>query len=187
MDTDQAQGSSKPMHPLLQHLQDTCHLETDEYLERYGGISKALQAEFKTKIHWVDPWRHGIIAGIPRDQVELVERYLGHFLACTRGKGIWWVAQGKGMYGAEFVTMSKVSPPPQRPWEWDGTTLLFESWQEQEAAQRAAARQFRMGDQVQFTHKGTTYQGVICGGRKKASVLVGHGKWGVPYSELRHA
>lgn len=106
-----------------------------------------------------------------------------YYYGCARNKGLWWRKDG-AEYAVEFNHQTKVFPPPRKPWEWCGSTMIFPDWHLEVQEQATAARTVKIGDTVTFSHKGQTYQGIVAGGRARATVIVGHSKWHVPYTEL---
>jgi hypothetical protein len=92
------------------------------------------------------------------------------------------------VHDCEWVHMTKVSPPPKRPWEWCGKTHIFPEWQEREQEITAYARTFTVGDRVHFTIRDTVLYGVVVGrSRKSAKVYVDSRKetWNVGYGHVR--
>lgn len=127
---------------------------------------------------------HALISNVQPGEIALVEKALHYYFGGKRNRGWWWQKAWDGSYQAEVVDMTDVYPPPRYPWNWCGVTFLFDEWRTQILANERAAKQVRLGDWVSFSHKGQVYKGQIIGGRTKASVLVGHSKWSVPYSQL---
>jgi hypothetical protein len=127
--------------------------------------------------------RHGTIYHVQPTEIRDVENTLSYYYGCRNHKGLWWRKDG-AEYAVEFATQTKVSPPPSKPWEWCGTTMIFPDWHMEVQEQATAARAVKIGDTVTFSHKGQTYQGIVAGGRTRATIIVGHSKWHVPYTEL---
>jgi hypothetical protein len=73
-----------------------------------------------------------------------------------------------------------------KPWGHCGETVLFKDWQTREQTNKIIGSQFKAGDRVQFTDKGTTYTGLVVRVNKRVSVVVeGSGNWGVSPNLLR--
>lgn len=128
--------------------------------------------------------KHGVIHNIPIAQWREVDYTLCYYWGCKPRKGSWWHKNANGTLDVEFVDMASVYPPPSKPWEWCGTSMLFERWHQQVRMQREAARRLQVGDLVKFDYKGNTYRGIVINIRTRATVLVGHAKWYVPPLEL---
>jgi hypothetical protein len=102
--------------------------------------------------------RHGVIRDVPNGQAGEVDRMLEWFYGrrCAR-----WTKSSKGKRSVEFVPMTKVFPPPDKPWGWCGETVLFGDWQRAELDRKAAVREFAQGDRVSFRWKSKTMTGVV--------------------------
>lgn len=128
--------------------------------------------------------RHGVIRNVEKNDEQLVSRAITYFYG---SKGQWWKKNSSKTKDVEFVSMTKVFPPPRKPWEWCGKTILFEDWQKQEADNRKLASQFKIGQTVSFLVKGKTITGIISSLNKRAKVIVPGQEswWHVPYNELK--
>lgn len=142
------------------------------------------------KVEWVKPWRHGVIRGVKTEEVVELSNALAYFFGSTLkgNNGQWWKLMPDGTYAVEFTHQAKVSPPPTRPWEWEGTTILFKHWMEQERTRKEEHTllrgQFNLGDKIRFVSKGVRHEGIIINFAKRATVLVGASKWYVPLKML---
>lgn len=133
--------------------------------------------------------RHGVIRDLEKSDYPAVSYTLTYYYGSLPSKGAWWQKQEDDTWVVEFVEMTKVAPPPQKPWEWCGEAMYFTEWQQRFTAQasklRDAKSRFRDGDWVTFVHNGQTHTGLIANkGPKRATVMVGHSKWHVPYALL---
>ena len=136
-------------------------------------------------IEWHCPGRHGVVRNVVwAEEGESVSATLEYFFGCRGGHGLWWKKDAGGTYDGEFVHMCKVFPPPKKPWEWCGLSVLFADWQAAESAERSRLREFKIGDEVAFTHKGETLTGIVVNKKKRLTVLIGHQKWYVPVSSV---
>lgn len=150
----------------------------DELREKYNKVLE--------RVDWCCPNRHGVIRSVGREEQSLVGNAIVWFFG---SKGQWWKqspGQPKGVLDVEFVHMCKVSPPPKRPWEWCGKTILFEGWKEMEEKERELKNRFKIGQTVSFFHKEKEITGFISAKNKRARVLIPGSEtwWNVPYSML---
>lgn len=137
------------------------------------------------KFDFCCPGRHGSIIGVPTDMANDINEFLVYYFGpkCAR-----WTDTVNGKRNVEFVPMTKVYPPPKKPWEWCGKTMLFESWRLQEIASKTAVDNFSIGDPVWFTYQATRYEGVVANIVKRVTVVVPHhGKFYIPGKDLHHA
>jgi hypothetical protein len=154
--------------------------------EARAAANKAL---YDSRIEWHKDscqGRHGVVRGVTRAEFGKIAEMLVYYF----GSKCYWNKKGavKGTYDVEFATMTKVYPAPKKPWDWCGTSVLFEDWHQQETAIYAAARQYKAGDQVSFDFKGETLTGLVSNIAKRVTVIVpGRGKIYVPGSMLRRA
>lgn len=138
---------------------------------------------FETVIEWHCEGRHGVVRNI--DIRDPKTRTIQDMLIYHFGSKCFWMKKIQGsIYDLEFVHMAKVYPPPKKPWEWCGTSVLFADWQQKEQIQRNAAQQFRIGDTVSFFHKGKKLTGIVSNVNKRITVIVDHAKWYVPATQL---
>jgi len=128
--------------------------------------------------------RHGVIRNVEKKDEQLVSRAITYFYG---SKGQWWKKNLTKTFDVEFVPMTKVFPPPRKPWEWCGKTVLFGDWQKQEEENRRLSTQFRIGQTVSFLVKGKAITGIISSLNKRAKVIIPGQEtwWNVPYSELK--
>lgn len=122
--------------------------------------------------------RHGSLRGIPKAALRDVDLMLRRTIGAYPREGAWWSQQGQ-TWAVEFT-----SRPWEHPWDMCGTTLLYADWRQQLQDREKARSRFLIGDRVAFSHRGVRYEGIISGGRKRATVIVGHSKWHVPYTQL---
>lgn len=133
-------------------------------------------------IVWHEEGRHGTIHGIKKAHLNEIHAMLVYYLGA---KCAWRKNNPDNTIDLEFCHMTKVYPPPKRPWHWCGTTILFKDWQEREETNYEILSNFHLGDDVTFTYRGVKYQGVVANLRKRATVIVkGRGKFYVPASDL---
>jgi hypothetical protein len=120
---------------------------------------------YDSLIEWHCPGRHGVIRNVrPADLSKVVEMLTYFF-----GNRCCW-RSGSDL---EFVHMTKVFPAPKRPWEWCGTSVLFEDWKQREIRQSDARAAFRVGNRVRFEYKGRQFEGLIYGmGGKRCSIVI---------------
>lgn len=156
------------------------------YLESIKEEAPAIEAEWaelQSTVEWHCPGRHGVIRNVPADKAgrvqQVVEWYFGH-------KACRWTDTVNGTRNVEFVAMTKTVPAPSKPWEWCGTTVLFEDWQRQEEATRDAIGAFEPGEAVWFMFDGQRKEGII--GRLNVKTIgvtvAGEGGYRVPPHEL---
>ena len=163
--------------------------QTNERGTRIGYHPRLTEERVRQIASWVE-WHnvhgcrvnHGAIIDIAHSDTNDVVRYLRHFYGCEPKKGEWWTKQPDGNWSVEFS--DSIHGYYSKPWDFCGASILFEDWQERDKEYNATKVQFRVGDHVRFEHKGWEYHGVITGGRTRATVLVDHSKWNVPYTML---
>ena len=136
------------------------------------------------RVEWCCQGQHGAIRNVEKKDEQLVAGAIQYFYG---NKGQWWKKNASKTMDVEFVPMTKVFPPPRKPWEWCGKTILFENWQKQEADNRKLASQFKIGQTVTFVVKGAVIKGIISGLNKRAKVIIPGQEnwWHVPYHELK--
>ena len=124
--------------------------------------------------------RHGTVTGIKSvaERNEIV-RTLNWFF----GDRCAWRTRG-ARPSLEFVHKAKVFPPPSKPWEWCGESVLFEDWRRDEEQARSLAASFRLGEKVAFTAKGRTIEGIVSNAGKRVTVVTDGQKWYVPAGQL---
>jgi hypothetical protein len=151
-----------------------------EYLNREHD----LYTPVLERVEWHCQGRHGVIRNVEKKDEQLVSRTITYFFG---NKGQWWKKNRNKTMDVEFVPMTKVFPPPRKPWEWCGKTILFEDWQKQEKENRDLSRKFKIGQSVSFTHKDKIYTGIVSGLNKRAKVVIPGEEtwWNVPYTDLR--
>lgn len=138
-------------------------------------------------IEWCCKGRHGAIRNVYEIETHICEQFINFFFG---SKSCRWTKDSKtGLWSVEFVHMTKVYPPPNKPWGWCGKTILFKDWQAREEANHAATRNFKPGQKVWFTHKNQDLVGIVSGvNQKTISVAVeGSGAWRVPPTQLHPA
>jgi len=154
------------------------------YLDRITAEAPAVEAEWKElNIEWHCQGRHGVVRDVPSAKAGRVQRVIEWYMGANSCR---WTKAKNGKRSVEFVHMTKVFPPPRKPWQWCGTTVLFPDWQAQEAAERDAVETFRRGDEVFFEFRGRPKTGlVIQPNRRTVSVMVaGEGRYTVPPTDL---
>lgn len=149
-----------------------------DYPEGQEGMRQKLDA---LGVEWHCPGRHGVVRNIRTGQTQEVLRILTYFF----GKRCAW-KQGRDI---EFVHMTKVFPPPSKPWGWCGTSVLFADWQQEETDARNAMQAFSVGDEVEFEYKGQKHTGVVSNfGRTRLTIVEPgqQGKWHMPATSVKH-
>lgn len=150
-------------------------------------LHEMYEAAIMHRVDWHCPGRHGVVRNVEKKDQNIISNAIIYFYG---SKGQWWKqseGKAKGVLDVEFVHMTKVFPPPRKPWEWCGTTILFEDWKKQEDDNRRERKKFKVGMMVSFSHKGQTISGVIAGLNKRAKVVVPGDLerwWNVPYDLL---
>ena len=93
----------------------------------YGSaISKERMDEiWNNEVEWCCVNRHGVIRNVPAGKLQEYVYFASYFYGCEPDNGIWRVENLDGTCDLEFVHMCKVFPPPRKPWEWCGTSVLF--------------------------------------------------------------
>jgi hypothetical protein len=125
------------------------------------------------RVTWCCPGRHCYVKDLMPNEVNEFYSAMVYVL----GNKCGWKKTHTGMVGRvpvvftdmECVAMTKVYPPPSRPWEWCGKTHIFESWRQTEANARRRAVSFNIGDQVSFVHKDARVYGVVVGKNAKSA------------------
>lgn len=154
----------------------------------------AMQALHDEHVYWHDhsschpgtkncDGRHGVVFGLAPEEIGPVAQMLVYYY----GDRCWWrKANDEGTYDLEFVHMAKVTPPPTKPWEWCGETVLYEEeksrWDAHTRAIATARARFQPGDEVTFTdRRGNPKKGWVARvNDKTVSVTVpGEGGWRV--------
>jgi hypothetical protein len=124
-----------------------------------------------------------VVRSIPKAEVNRAYETLVYFYGAKCG---WQKKNSDGTADIEFVHMTKVYPSPTQPWEWCGTSVIFEDWRMQKEGQIAAAHAFKCGDEVAFAFKGEQLRGLVWGAATRVTVVVkNRGKFYVPASGLR--
>ncbi len=139
------------------------------------------------RVEWCCQGRHGVIRNVEKKDEQLVSRTITYFYG---SKGQWWKKNSNKTMDVEFVPMTKVFPPPRKPWEWCGKTTLFKDWQKQEEDNLDLRKNFKIGQKVSFTgnySKGQIFTGIISGLNKRAKVIIPGQEtwWYVPYKDLK--
>lgn len=155
------------------------------YADQIAAEAPQVEAEWAELVKEMHCSGHGVIRDVPSAKAgrvqRLVEWYYGHN-SCR------WTKAVNGLRSVEFVNMTKVYPPPRKPWQWCGTTVLFADWQESERAERDALSEFRLGQKVWFSHRGQLKVGTVAGiNRRTVSVIVDGARWTVPPADLTAA
>jgi hypothetical protein len=162
--------------------------EMEKETIRIHGAEGQWWVSNKARIEWCCRGRHGVIKRVPKKESNEVNRMLIYFFGSKCAT--WKNRPGEPSFmDVEFVHMTKVSPPPRKPWEWCGKTILFRDWQKQEEETKKAMARFSTGDKVYFSHKGQRCYGIVAGGRKRVTVIVDEpesmkGKWYIPPQDL---
>jgi hypothetical protein len=156
------------------------------YTDRIAAEAPAIEAEWADLVkEWHCPGRHGVIRDVPSAKAGRVQRVIEWYMGANACR---WTSAVNGRRSVEFVAMTKVYPPPRKPWEWCGTTVLFGDWQDRERAEKVAAAEFRLGQKVWFSHHGVLKVGIVAGiNRRTVSVVVDGARWTVPPSDLNVA
>jgi hypothetical protein len=153
-----------------------------DQIEREAPEMKSAWAELE--IEWHCPGRHGVVRGIPAAKAGYVNRVIEWHMGSAAAR---WTGTTNGTRDAEFVAMTKVYPPPRKPWEWCGETVLFGDWQRREQETKEAAAQFEPLETVWFHHKNQRFEGqVLRVNAKTVSVQIPgeRGHWTIPPTEL---
>lgn len=146
----------------------------------------AIAKEILESTQWCCKGRHGALLNIPPERAFEVSEAITYFFGGKPNKGQWWKKNADGTYSVEFNHQCKVYPPPAKPWEWCGKTILFERWQKRELAEKKLASIYHIGDTVSFTFKGIKKIGVIARKSKRASIVIPGERqtYLVPFPEL---
>ena len=149
-------------------------------------------------IEWCCPGRHGVIRNIPESMWYEVSKMISHFMGGDHRTGQWWITdkhrvmwkfpdgreEVTKLCHVEFNAQTKVYPPPKKPWQWCGKTVLFEEWKQREAASASIARTLKIGQRVSFEYKGRTFEGMVANVTKRATVITTQGKFYIPVRML---
>jgi len=77
------------------------------------------------EVEWCCKGRHGALLNLnPDDLYEYLET-LEYFFAATLHQGIWEKYNNDNTISLEFNHQAKIFPPPERPEEWCGKSILF--------------------------------------------------------------
>jgi hypothetical protein len=116
-------------------------------------------------IEWHCEGRHGVVRNIANkaqmQQTLMLNYFFGDRCAWDNQKG-----------ELEFVHMTKVYPAPTKPWQWCGTTVLFNDWKVREETAQSSLQAFKIGDRVRFEYKGRRFEGLVAGKNKRCTVVV---------------
>ncbi|MGV0985103.1 MAG: hypothetical protein ACOYB2_11140 [Limnohabitans sp.] len=107
--------------------------------------------------------KHGVVRGIAADEVNAVVRALDYVYG---HKSTWATTRtvgGKKVYDLEYVYQCTGGPAERcsKPWQWCGTSVLFEDWHQREINAATAVRKFWIGQRVSFVWKGQTKYGLV--------------------------
>jgi hypothetical protein len=158
--------------------------EQEDVLARLLGIDDETAAAMKAayaalQIEWHCPGRHGVVRKVRSADAGRVQQVI----EWHQGNGACrWTAAVGGFRSVEFVAMTKVYPPPKKPWDWCGTTVLFPDWQAREAETTRLGAAFQPGDPVVFAHRGVSKHGLVgwVNGKSVAVLVAGEGQYRVP-------
>jgi hypothetical protein len=141
------------------------------HLDRIEAEAPEMRASWEAlDIAWHCPGRHGVVLGVPANRAGYVQRVIEWHVGQGACK---WTKPVDGKQDVEFVHMTKVFPPPRKPWGWCGVTILFDAWKRREEAEKEAGQAFKRFDEVTFTYRGVTKTGrVIQVNRRTVSVDV---------------
>jgi len=118
---------------------------------------------------WHCVGRHGVIHMVTRAEEPEIVRTLIYFF----GRKCVWATKFLGGYRQlEFVHMTKVFPPPRKPWEWCGTTVAFKDWQRNTEENKDAADAYKLGDMVSFVYKRERFIGFVSGFGRTGRITV---------------
>jgi len=80
------------------------------------------------EVNWCCPGRHGALLNLDPKDADGMNEYLEtleYFFAATLNQGVWRKENDDGTISLEFNHQAKVFPPPERPEEWCGKSILF--------------------------------------------------------------
>ena len=80
------------------------------------------------EVQWCCKGRHGALLNLDPDDKDGMNEYfetLEYFFAATPDQGVWIKLNADGTISLEFIHQAKVYPPPERPEEWCGKSILF--------------------------------------------------------------
>ncbi len=123
--------------------------------------------------------KHGVVRSVPADEVNAVVRALDYVYGYKSTWAISRTVYGKKVYDLEYV-YQWCGPATRRPkpWQWCGTSILFEDWHRREKAAAEAASRFWIGQRVSFEWKGRTLVGLVKSVNPKTVSIVVHGERG---------
>jgi len=87
---------------------------------------KRMREILDTEVIWCCRGRHGALLDIPVKDADEYLQTLEYFYAAVLDNGVWIKHyDDRDTVDMEFTHQAKVSPPPTKPWEWCGKTLVF--------------------------------------------------------------
>jgi hypothetical protein len=156
------------------------------YADRIAAEAPSIESEWeglRPRIEWHCQSGHGVLRDIPAENAGRVQRVIEWYYGAGACR---WTSTVNGLRSVEWVPMTKVFPPPTKPWEWCGKTVLFEDWQRQERETREAIRSFTPGEAVWFEYKHERKDGFVShlNAKTVAVTVPGEGGWRIPPQDL---
>ena len=105
-------------------------------------------AWIKEHVEWCCAGRHGVVRNLQESETNEARYAISSHYGAYDGDGLWWAHNDDGTWSCEFTHMCKVSPPPTKPWEWCGKTVLFERWRSIAETARGIKMTFPVGSFV---------------------------------------
>jgi hypothetical protein len=118
--------------------------------------------------------RHYYIPFVPKNRRNAVNHAIIYY---NGSKSAWWTKDG----GVEFYNNTKVYPQGTKPWDWCGTTLLFQDWQDRVEL----AHTFRIGASVSFIYDNVNHVGLVSHIGDRLTVITPEGKFYMQASSVR--
>jgi hypothetical protein len=167
-------------------------METEEKERRIEALGVLLSPRFtpeqdtsiRARIQWVGH-KHGVVVNVAKADENLVAYWIKYHYG---EKAAWWTRASRGFRSVEFY-YNVDSPRGTRPWHYDGTTILFQDWMQEEQGNRARRKQLldaglKMGARVKFNWKGAQKIGTYAGGQTYASVVTGGLKYHIVWDDI---
>lgn len=149
---------------------------------------KSLRGIVDEYAEWVHPdckEKHGVLRHVPPQRIPAVESALTVLYGPRSSRRRFNDGMG-GDYDVEFMDTNAFYPAPRKPWEYCGTSILFEDEHQRDLELQQAVREFKPGDQVRFMHRGKSLVGLIARvNKKRCTVVVKHdGAYYVPGKDM---
>lgn len=96
------------------------------------GMNIEYLLAIEESIEWHCLGRHGVIYNIDEEELDDILFYIERMFGSSKDNGAWLFpisnddVPGVAYYHVEFVFVAKAPYPPQYPWDFCGTSVLFQ-------------------------------------------------------------